>query len=972
MGRLTGPAMVVVLVGALAALALAQPPASRPTTIHRNGFAAKEPFFLKADANIRFDEKDHKVSQEHHKSALTSEYIKIEANPPAGALDKEFVHYAYECPPAPLTEQLTARIFVKAYRTGVQVKCRVVLPKERDPKNPDAPLTTILTGETYDKVRQWQALGFGDPLDTFRKHMPVLTARVGRAVDPSNAYIDRIIVNVYCGPGVSEVWIDDLEIGPVRTDVLPPPRTDKTPGNIVGGGKGATKALPVEFSDGQILVDGEPFFMLAVRHSDTPLKTLRDAQFNTIWFPNEASSETIEDAIRHGFWIVPTLPIPDGEWEKRQPKKPDEKTIQKDADETSKYLRRFLSGDAVLMWDFGLNRTAEDLARVVKVSEVVRGFDPRRPRSVGLWDGYSAYSRYVNAVGAYRWPLFSSLELGQYKDWLEQRRALIAPGKMMYSWIQTHLPEWYLQQVYGKTEIDSFPEPIGPHPEQIRILTYLSLASGARGLGYWSDKYLSQDTHHGRDRLLELALINAEIDMLKPVLASATDPAIWVGTSDSRVQAAIIAGPQEILVLPVWLGNGTQYVPAQGSLSEIYVTVPQVKTSSIVWRVTPAGLDEIKETKPTPQGLQIRITEFDMACAIVISPDLSATGKAVRWQDHTRFRSGETAARWAQQQCLEQYEKTLIVHRNIVAAGGPELPESGELFAKSKYAMTCSREFFDNKQWDLAYRESRRALRPLREIMRGDWENAVRTLDTPTASPFATSFYSLPLHYAFATEVNRSRPGGNGFAHGGFELNKPAPDGGAAVDSLPGWKARKMVLDKVVAVAAIVNADGKGIADPPKTLPTVVPNRFAPLRIAAPQLDTRAPTLGSHTLELRIDPPDEKEKDGKRAERTQALERAVLAVDSPQAEFAPGSLVRVSFWVKIPYAVTAGADGLLAFDSAGGEPLGVRLRYAPNWQHYHLYRRIPASGKISVTFALTGFGIAYVDDVKIEAMIPNR
>jgi len=955
----------------------AQPPAVRATVMHRNNFSGKDVYFQKADANLRYDLRDHKISAEHHKSAGTSEYFRIEANPPAGALDKEFVHFAYEVPPAPLTEALTVRLFVKAYRVGVQVKCRVVFPKEKDPQTPEAPLTTLLSGEVYDKVRQWQSLGLADPVDALRKHLPVLRARLGREVDSTDAFIDRVLVNVYTGPGISEVWVDDLEIGPVRGDAVAEgnPAKPPVPGSgsgsrpTLGGGRGPQKAVPVEFADGQILVDGDPFFMLAIRHTDTPLKALRDAQFNTIWFPQETANETLEEAIRHGFWIVPTLPIPGGEWDQNKPKRPDEATIQKDAEATTQYLRRFLSGDAVLMWDFGSNRTAEDLARVVRVSEVVRSFDPRRPRGVGLWDGYSAYSRYVNAIGAYRWPLFSSLELIQYKDWLEQRRALISPGKMMYSWVQTHLPEWYLQQVYGRTDLAQFEEPIGPHPEQIRILTYLSLASGARGLGFWSDQFLSKDTHNGRDRLLELALINAEIDMLRPVLASLSDPAEWVGTSDSRVQAALLRGPQETLVLPVWLGPGTQFVPPQGSLSDLYVTVSRVPESSIVWRVSPAGIDEIKDTKRTPQGLQIKVTEFDLACAIVISPDLGATGKAVRWQDHTRFRSGETAARWAQQLSLEQYDKTWQTHQAICNAGGPNLPEAAELFAKSRYALGSATEFFDNKQWDLAYRESRRALRPLREVMQGHWQAATRSLDTPTASPFAMSFYTLPRHYRFASLVARSRVGGNGLAHGDFELSRKAPEGGAAVDSLPGWKASKTVLDPVDALAAIVNSDERGIVDPPPTLPTVTPSRFAPLRIAPPVVDPRRPNLGNHTLQLRIDPKPQKDKQGQPIERTQALERAVLAVDSPPAEFAPGSLVRISFWAKLPYYVTAGADGMIAFDSAGGEPLGVRLRHAPNWQQYHLYRRVPASGKISLRFALTGFGVAYIDDIRMEPLL---
>jgi hypothetical protein len=39
------------------------------------------------------------------------------------------------------------------------------------------------------------------------------------------------------------------------------------------------------------------------------------------------------------------------------------------------------------------------------------------------------------------------------------------------------------------------------------------------------------------------------------------------------------------------------------------------------------------------------------------------------------------------------------------------------------------------------------------------------------------------------------------------------------------------------------------------------------------------------------------------------------------------------------------------------------------WKQYHLYRRVPPSGKVAMTFALTGFGTAYIDDVRIEPLV---
>ena len=70
--------------------------------------------------------------------------------------------------------------------------------------------------------------------------------------------------------------------------------------------------------------------------------------------------------------------------------------------------------------------------------------------------------------------------------------------------------------------------------------------------------------------------------------------------------------------------------------------------------------------------------------------------------------------------------------------------------------------------------------------------------------------------------------------------------------------------------------------------------------------------------------------------------------------------------------MTASVDGALLFDSAGGEPLGVRLT-APTkgWQRFTLYRRVPANGAVQMAAALTGVGTAYFDDLKTEPLNPR-
>jgi hypothetical protein len=964
--RFALPAVVAALV-----LVLTLIPIRADDRIHRDGFAKNsEPAWIRGDANIHFTEKAHKIDDGHARNAGTSEQIRIEANPAPGATSAEYVHYYYECPPAPLTADLSASVYVKSFRRGIQLKARVVLPKEKDPANPDTPLTTLVAGDTYTDVQKWGLLQLGEVKTGLNKQIAALTAKLGRAVNEEGAYVDHLVLNVYTGMGTSEVWIDDLSIGPVQAKAEP--LASKRNGKTAAASK--KKPPSVSFSGGDILIDlhdeqGErPFLMRAIRHTSVPLGVLEQARFNTIWFPNSVTDEVYEEAVRAKFFLVPALPLPESDWDPAKPKQTDPAVLEQDAELVAKHFRKFLASDSVLMWDLGSGRTTDQVRRVARLADTVRTYDPRRPRAIDLWDGYTAYSNYVEAVGAHRWPLFSSLEMSGYKDWLTQRKALTGPGKLSWTWIQTHLPEWYLGLVHGDPACENFPAPVGPHPEQIRLLTYLSLAAGYRGIGYWSDKFLA-DSCHGQDRLLEIALLNAEMELLEPVLMATQDSAEWRKTNHPNVFAAILRGAKETVVLPIWLGAGTQYCPDLMTVNNLTIDVPVTADGATAWSITPAGVDEVKDLKRIADGTRIVLPEFDTAAAVVLTTDVSGKGKLVRWQENTRYKLSRTAAYWAKRQAWVQYEKTATTHKAILAAGGPDVPDSLEYFEKFRKQYEEASKYTDNNQPDMAYTAARRAIRSLRVLMREHWRQATERLDTPTASPYAISFYSLPKHWELYRTMSTSRPGGTGLEHGGFELSATAPADGAAISSLPGWVPRRQVLDGVIASAAIVNTDLPGIQDLPVGPEAYKVGRYdtpgRPVPTAADRKRQLAkPDLGRHCLQLTILAKDAQDS-------PKALERSFVAVDSPSAEFAPGTWVRMSFWAKVPGGVLSSADGAVVYDSIGGEPLSVRLNYVGEWKKYHLYRQVPASGKVGMTFALTGLGVAYFDDVRIEPMLPG-
>ncbi|HEV3437706.1 MAG TPA: hypothetical protein VG122_10130, partial [Gemmata sp.] len=517
----------------------------RGEQIHRHGFSGRQTAFVRGDANVKVDELEHDISALFFKSQPSSEHIKLTAEAATG--DAAFIHYYYDTPPAPISELLTAGIWVKASKTGIQLRARVVFPKEPDPANPQVPLTTLIVGKTYEKSHSWEKLTLDDLPEVLGKHLPVLQAKIGRAVNATDAYIDRLVLNLYTGPGTVDVWVDDLDIGPVKVPDQTGIGAPGTPGVSVQRTKPSNPAVGVhgrlvEQRGGAMFVDGKPFLFRAIRHTGTPLYVLRQAGFDSIWLPPNVSPELLEEATREGWMVIPSMPLSTAQAN-------DQVGVNSDADDLAQAIRKF-SGVDVLYWDLGVGRRAEQADRLYQTSDAIRSYDPRRPRGADLWDGFGAYSHYLDVVGAHRWPLFTSLQMVKYRDWLNQRNALTADRATYWTWIQNHLPDWYIATVMGQKSTDSFTDPIGPHPEQVRVMAHIALACGCRGLGFWSDRFLA-DSHQGRDRLQGMALLNAEIDMLSPALLSVRRRTEWLPTSEKNVSAAFMQGSRGTVLLPI-------------------------------------------------------------------------------------------------------------------------------------------------------------------------------------------------------------------------------------------------------------------------------------------------------------------------------------------------------------------------------------------------------------------------------------
>lgn len=72
--------------------------------------------------------------------------------------------------------------------------------------------------------------------------------------------------------------------------------------------------------------------------------------------------------------------------------------------------------------------------------------------------------------------------------------------------------------------------------------------------------------------------------------------------------------------------------------------------------------------------------------------------------------------------------------------------------------------------------------------------------------------------------------------------------------------------------------------------------------------------------------------------------------------------------MKVPERIVGSDDALLIYDSESGEELAERIEQTNGWREFTLYRIATHSGELTLTFALAGFGEAWLDEVTVAVL----
>jgi hypothetical protein len=828
-----------------------------------------------------------------------------------------FVPVVHTIGRAPIIEEFRPSLCIKADRPGVQFMLRVVLPRSLD-RGTGRPITTLLRGDLYAQVGQWQRLTIREPARLLEQETRNLRAQLGPQIDSREAYADLIVLNAYSGPGNIDLWIDDLEIeGYVNLDSTLGPQVARRPASPDAVPAEASPAPSVQGS--LLTVRGRPLMPRAIQHQGEPLTWLKSLGFNTLKLNASPSAVELKEARREGLWFIApspyaTQPLPEGD------------------------------SEAVIAWSLGSRLTERDLTTSRELAAEVRNLDrtATRPLLAGVESGLNAYSRLAQLLALDRPTLGTSAELSDLRPWLLSRVRMARPGVPYLATIETQRSPRLTEQLLLLGDGAAVEE--DTDPEQLRLAAFHALSAGARGLVFTSQQPLAIDHRAAALRTDARRLLNRELRLLEPWIAAGelTDE---MAAGDGTLQVSVLATERSRLLLLTQHGAAQQYVLGPPPRSSVAVLAPGVSLTDKAYLVSLAGIESL-QISHTSGGAQITLDKAPHAAAIVVTQDPLALHHLYRTLSEIKAE----AARLRYDLAARRMAQTAEIDGRLTQLGHP-LNGTTAALAGAQTSLQQAQRFLESRDYENCHVATTRAEDLVARIRRGHWEQAAGGFPSPAASPCVSQFTTLPLHWTLASRMAGNTTAGNSTAGNSTAGQFVSTSTSAAATTGATWGPNMQAAPDMESLDQMLKAGWQQ-------------QRFASAGIGAEvSLSLADPHSGRSALRLQAGAADPK-----RAPR--AIERPSVWVVSSPVPVRQGQLVRIHGWADVPRPLAASSDGLVVFDSIGGADLAERIRLTRGWREFTLYRAAGENGDLTVTFALTGLGEASIDDLSVSLLDP--
>jgi hypothetical protein len=994
-----------------------------------DGFETAQPSWQREYTDAAIDLRVQDRSQRAAHGGRLSEHFEFET------ADGSQFFVSCATPRVPVNDELSVSLFVRANRGGVQLFARVVLPLDIDPET-KAPSFVMVPGTVFDQVDRWQKLEVVHMAPSIERLARVLRASSRRPVRLDGAYVEKVVVNLLAAPGQSEVFLDDLQISPVPQEELTAWSKSLASGksaavNKAGGvaGKRAGTAQGRIRLDRNLLEkrgdDGRwsPWLPTAIDAPGANILRLRQAGFDILVDGDQSDPERLRPAVDREVLLMKRL---SGGTSSDSP--------SRIVDQMAAYPLR----QSVAFWQIGehlgrqreLKARAEELSRFRDTLAAIRGKNDDASRLVtATVDGELAlYARAPSGVDILgieprMWGVVQTLNdtysyLTQRK-WLTVRSNL---GGLFWAWIPAMTPPEVIRNIWGDDTPPSWGTP-PIQPEQLRLMTYLALTAGYRGIGYRADADLTRPEGPGRALWIEMSFLNLEIDLCEQILAendrsismySLFDPepvavptnATQLGTKratalpelkprgDLRGAAIPLRDRKGALLLVADYYENAQFQPSQLAADKVTIT-PVLPEGAQAFEISPGDV-KVLTPERVPGGTRLTLEEFDTTSLILCTGDMGlyehirvlidgvrhkAVPLAIEQAEYMLQAVTEINGRLAADGHQFQSKVVLKLRRQAGFEGPP--PDVPDLLAESQRRIKNARDAWERQDYSVAWAEARRAKRPLRTVMFGHWAQAV--------AAFARAAESINPEGAKEEDEEPKKVEKTAKKITNPPLLIPPtacpplisfytlPEHYIWVDWIKGKPGYRFGRNRVpsgtfddrdtITASGWVNvsyqmegikAEISTVARSEANGPALGPNHPGLDQIAA---DNR-PTNRVVKLKVTAERPEELD-----SLLPKFLDFPVAAIRSPPIRVEANNLIRISVLVRRPYASPVGTGGIFVRDSIGGEQFQYRSNVPlGSFHRVVLFRKAPADGTFTVTLGLAGYAEAFFDDFRVEVI----
>jgi hypothetical protein len=822
-----------------------------------------------------------------------------------------FAHLIHDIPASRVIGELNISLWIKSNRPGLQLAARVILPRSKDPRT-GAPLTALIRGNSYSQAGVWQKLTL-DQVDLLvSRQLPLLRSQLAADVSDREAYIDLVVLNGYGGTGQSEIWIDDLEvacagstdISPVRTPGEPPPETAVTSSSAISSSvtdppqNGPAAQDQSARDQSTISLGGRPRLVRAIDYNGEPFAYLKSLGFHAVRLLAPPTPTQLQEAEASEMRLIVPPPLGNA-------------TGEPSADE-----------HVTLAWDLGDSVTTELLEPTRRLATQLQAVPDSRRRPMlclpreGVWH----FSRLVDLIVLEPPCPQSSLPLEQLGDWYLQRARLMRPGTPFWASIRTQMHPSIREQMQAFG--DTSPVSATLEPEQIQLLTYHAIASGARGLWFRSESRLDATDRQTQLRAKALEYLNLELQRIEAWAATGTHES-EIATSDPTVRASLLKTDRSRLLVVIRKLRDQQYIAGREDARPITLEISGVPTTDEAYLIGETGLQRLRHERNA--GMLITLPPPAQVSLVVLTQDSLAVNFLAMEINKTRPRRDALAGEIAANVYTSVVETSQQLQSALPVARSSDQDWNGSTLSQARSALQHYERLTTGGGHERAEESLQRGLQLLASARYEQWSSIASAFPMPVASPLCVSYHSLPQHLALSQKLRTATWGPNALAGGDLEN-----------------------------LQHLQSAGWRNLTSLPSEMHTRV------------ELSLHNPRSGRSSLRIQCWP----------AQADQAppvIESPPMSIVSGPVSVRAGQVVRIHGWARVPERIQGSLDGLLIFDSIAGRALAARLDQSPDWQEFTLYRAIPRDTSLTLTFALSGMGEAWLDEVTVNALdLPLR